>query len=670
MTSEVAALRALAVDCGVQLRYTDVFGRRQSASTDALVAVLAALGAADRPALAAESLRARHALRRSRALPPTVVAWDGRLRALARAPRAPDRLRAVVEGDDGSSLALPISVAPAPHGQAQLEASVVGLPPGVHRLHVHQGRATSTAWLVVAPVRSYSSGVPRRGWGVFSPVYALRDGPDFGTGHLGHLLALGRWLAGSGASYLAVLPMLATFLGPASQGVPVDPSPYAPASRRHWNEALLDPAILGAASTARTRADLVDWAEVGDRVRQALDRAIATAGSSDERAVRRLARSDPDALRYARFRAALEHDGREPRELGLPPEDDPTVRRHLFAQLLARRSITEVVDGLAGSGVGLLLDLPVGVHPRGYDVWDKPELFVRGMSVGAPPDPFFEQGQSWGFPPSHPEASSAEGHAVFSRCLAHHMAPAAALRIDHVMGLHRTFWIPDGFEARDGVYVRGPRDELFAVVCAASHRYRCRVVGEDLGTVPTSVRRALARHDILGVWVAEFGFGAAANVHSTAERPVRVRPPRRSVASLSTYDTPTFAAWWCAADVEWRRRLGHLDAAGARAERRARRAGRARAGEMLGVGGGDPVLTTEAVTEAALARLGASDAEVVLVALEELWGETRAQNIPGTGAEVPNWSRRHDRSLRRVCRDPAISAQLTTLARARQAGTP
>src|SRR5262249_39176471 len=159
--------------------------------------------------------------------------------------------------------------------------------------------------------------------------------------------------------------------------------------------------------------------------------------------------------------------------------DDPAVRRHLLAQVLAAREIERLAAGLAAHDVGLLLDLPVGVHPSGYDVWCAPELFVPHVSVGAPPDDFFAAGQSWGFPPPHPAAPSREGHATFDASLAHQMRPAAALRVDHVMGLHRLFWIPDGIAPRDGTYVRGPGEELFAVLCAASHRLECRLVGEN-----------------------------------------------------------------------------------------------------------------------------------------------------------------------------------------------
>jgi 4-alpha-glucanotransferase len=339
-------------------------------------------------------------------------------------------------------------------------------------------------------------------------------------------------------------------------------------------------------------------------------------------------RDDPDLLRYARFRGALEHTGRPD---ALPGADEPAVRRHVLAQVLARRAVADLATHLDRRGVGLLLDLPVGVHPQGYDTWCRPELYVRGVSVGAPPDDFFTDGQNWGFAPPHPETTSAEGHATFAADLAHHMDPAAVLRVDHVMGLRRLFWIPDGFTPHDGVYVRSPADELFAVLSAASHRHRCRIVGENLGTVPPAVERALARHDVLGMWIAQFSWPGDAG-----DRGRLPSPPRRSIASLSTHDTATFPAWWERLDPATRDRVAvalglPADADGADA------------------------------TRAAAARVAGGPSELTVVALADLWGETEPQNLPGTGGDTPNWRRRHRRTLAEVHGDPGLAAALRAI---------
>ncbi len=174
------------------------------------------------------------------------------------------------------------ATAPAPNSTIAIEARLPDVAPGLHRIVVEDGRHSETATLVAAPLRSYVADSFRHGWGVFAPTYALRGGPDLGSGHLGHLECLGRWLGKNGGSYVATLPLLPTFLGPIRTGVPLDPSPYTPVSRRYWNEALLDPAVLGVRPAPRPPSSTVDWARVGDRVRRALDGAVARA--ADRRA--------------------------------------------------------------------------------------------------------------------------------------------------------------------------------------------------------------------------------------------------------------------------------------------------------------------------------------------------------------------------------------------------
>src|SRR5690606_27044500 len=144
----------------------------------------------------------------------------------------------------------------------------------------------------------------------------------------------------------------------------------------------------------------------------------------------------------------------------------------------------ELSAGLRARGQRLYLDLPLGVHPAGYDVWSRRELFAGGASAGSPPDAFFSLGQNWGFPPLRPDALRETGHAYVIDVLRATLRHAGMLRIDHVMALHRLFWIPAGMEARDGVYVRYPAEELYAVHCLESARHAAVIVGEDLGTVP------------------------------------------------------------------------------------------------------------------------------------------------------------------------------------------
>ncbi len=251
---------------------------------------------------------------------------------------------------------------------------------------------------------------------------------------------------------------------------------------------------------------------------------------------------------YAAFRAAW--DARKapwptwpaPARDGLLREGDfggQAKRYHLFVQWALHLQLRELSSGPRKL---LYLDLPLGASYDGYDVWRRRDLFALEASAGAPPDDFFTKGQDWGFPPLHPERSREEGHAYFRECLANQLRYAGTLRIDHVMGLHRFFWIPKGAGPAEGTYVRYPAEELYAVACLESVRHRARIVGEDLGTVPRYVRPAMARHGILRMFVAQFGL-------SPDPRRALGGIPRACVASVNTHDMPTFASFW--------KRIGH-----------------------------------------------------------------------------------------------------------------
>jgi len=231
-------------------------------------------------------------------------------------------------------------------------------------------------------------------------------------------------------------------------------------------------------------------------------------------------------------------------------------------------------------------------------------------------DTFFTGGQDWGFPPLHPERIRREGFRYFAACLRHSMRHAALLRVDHVMALQRLFWVPHGFPASEGVYVRYPAEELYAVLCRESRRSRCAVVGEDLGTVPAETRSALRRHRVLRMFVVQYELGA------DPRRPTRP-VPSDCVAMLNTHDMPPFEAFWRGAA--------------------ARPLGRAllrflRAAHVIPVNAGIP--RGAEMAGALLQRLARSRCALVLVNPEDHWGELEPQNVPGTGPPRANWTRK------------------------------
>jgi len=283
------------------------------------------------------------------------------------------------------------------------------------------------------------------------------------------------------------------------------------------------------------------------------------------------------------------------------------------------------------------------------------------MSAGAPPDDFFAEGQTWGFPPLSPEASRRQAHRHLRDVLGHHMGVAGILRLDHVMGMHRLFWVPDGMSARDGVYVRAPRDELFAVVAIEARRHDCVVIGEDLGTVPDEIRVAMDDHALLGMYVAEFNQPSWPGAGLTA-------PRNDQLASIDTHDTPTFAGWLHGLDIDRRHVLGQLGDDQADHERAERRRQVKNLAAFLVSRGdvakhynvnGEP--DEHVLLEGLLRFLGDSDAPAVLVSLDDIVGERNPQNVPGTLVDRPNWVQRFPIPLERLDRDERLGAVLRAL---------
>jgi glycogen operon protein len=262
------------------------------------------------------------------------------------------------------------------------------------------------------------------------------------------------------------------------------------------------------------------------------------------------------------------------------------------------------------------------------------------VAIGAPPDPFSTAGQNWNLPPPNPATLMASACAGFGDLLAANMRHAGALRIDHVMGLSRLFWIPEGATAAEGAYVQYPLDVLLGVLATESVRARCLVVGEDLGTVPEGFRERLAAVDVLSyrvLWFERDGSGFAAPS----------RYPAKAVACVSTHDLPTIAGWWTGTDIAEKRSLGLLDADGAadaEAERLAAKRALADAIDKAGVAEGVPMDASaphDAAVTAAIHRYAcASPSAVVLIQADDLAGETAALNLPGTDRARPNWRRK------------------------------
>jgi 4-alpha-glucanotransferase len=702
-TGGMGPLGRLARAYGVQTAYNDIAHKRVTASPRTILAVLRALGAPlEKAEDARDALREHEQARWRRPCDPVVVAWDGNGGELP--VRLPQTLSDVRNGfrlrlEDGSALELPCDLSRIPVAQereVEGERYVMkkidlpgGLPWGYHVMTVEIRGETSETLVLSAPRKAYRSGEgeEEKSWGVFLPLYAIHSQNGMGSGDLTDLSSLMEWVSGMGGTVAGTLPLLAAFLSE-----PFNPSPYAPASRLFWNEFYLDVTRVpefAACTPARELFSSPGFREKVDALRasplvdyrrgMALKRKVIEelalsffSGNDPGRreAFREFLAANPEAEGYASFRATGERQ-RTPWAAWAPPlkngaitpedYDEKARRYHLYAQWVVGEQVRAISKRFRERGEELYLDLPLGVSYDSYDVWRQRNLFVLDVSAGAPPDDFFTRGQDWGFPPLHPVRNREEGFRYFRECLRHQFRHAGILRIDHVMGLHRFFFVPKGIPPGEGTYVRYPAEEMYAVLSLESHRHGVRLVGEDLGTVPSYVRPAMARHGLSRMSVVQYEISPDPD---RALKPV----PAGSLGCLNTHDMPPFASFWEGRDIDDRLALGLLDEKGSREERamrsRVKRALAAflrRQGWLKGSGSG-----AEEVLAACLSLLAGSKAGVVIVNLEDLYLETNPQNVPGTSKERPNWRRKARHGFEEIREMPRVIRILREVDRLRK----
>ncbi|MER6215582.1 MULTISPECIES: 4-alpha-glucanotransferase [unclassified Streptomyces] len=556
-----------------------------------------------------------------RLLPPTVVQWRGEPapEALTGLP-AGTRLRVTLE--DGA-------------GEAQWD---LRLPLGVHRLSAAtpDGR-TAGATLIVAPDRAPAA--PERTHGLLVQLYSLLSEGSWGMGDLADLAELARWAASThGAGFLQVNPLHA-----AVPGTPTDPSPYRPASRRFPDPVYLRVEDLPEWEACPHREALAALAERGGQLRREVLEKGALIDRDAVWALKRAAlellysvpRTPAREAAYRAFRAA-QGEGLDAHAAWCASAagEDPAERADFHAWLVwltdtqltaAQRTARE-----AGMEVGIVHDLAVGVHPDGSDASTGP-FHARRVSVGAPPDAFNARGQDWGLPPWRPDALEAAAYAPFRALLRGVFRYAGALRVDHVMGLFRLWWIPEGTPPAEGTYVSYDGEAMLAVLVLEAHRAGALVVGEDLGTVEPGVRQALARRGILGtsvLWFERDWAGDGSPLDPGAWR-------ADCLATATTHDLPPTAAKLAGAHVELRDRLGLLTrpVEQERAEDAADTAEWLRLLDGLGLEAKDE----EGAVRALYAFLLRTPARLVGVWLPDTVGDRRPQNLPGTWDQYPNW---------------------------------
>ncbi|MBI5508056.1 MAG: 1,4-alpha-glucan branching protein GlgB [Deltaproteobacteria bacterium] len=700
MSDAQPMLAELAELYGVQTSYEDVIRGNRQVKVESLLAVLRSLGAAvasldDVP----KAIRERREELWRRVIEPVAVAWDGQAPEISvRLPASVSTGRWVAtletEGGEkrraaGTIASLPVTASAEVEGTKYVARtlSLAGeIPHGYHRLRLELPHGTFDAHVIAAASRAF---VPQsvhdgRAWGTFMPLYSLHTARSRGIADLEDLGALLDFTRAAGGELVGTLPILASYLDE-----PCAPSPYTPMSRLFWNELYLALDLIPELEGSARAKELYEKIEAGGdaravdykgvmaakrRVLEILAPAFFAAGAKRREAFDAFCVARPQVHDYAKFRAAVEltrktwhawttkqRDG----ELTERDYDAGGYRYHLFVQWLMHQQLETLIHKRRDQGVGLYLDLPLGVHPDGYDVWRERAVFFRDLAAGAPPDALSMTGQNWGFPGLHPEQCRQQGYRYVASCIRQHAQVAAALRIDHVMGLHRLFLIPTGMDAKDGAYVRYPADELYAVLSLESNRGRCLIVGEDLGTVPPAVRPTMARHGIQRMYVGQFELRDEPFAALTP-------PPPSSFASFDTHDTATFAGYFQGRDLDDQVELGGTDAA--TAEREKTRRAKLKATLTRFLRRHDRLVDEEpelhALLSACLVELAASDAAGLMVTLEDLWLEAEPQNVPGTLHERPNWSRRARLALEAIRERPEIMAALQAIDTARKTKSP
>ncbi|HTZ16506.1 MAG TPA: 4-alpha-glucanotransferase [Mycobacterium sp.] len=558
------------------------------------------------------------------------------------------------------------------------------LPPGWYQIHTGDGQRST---LVAAPQQ-----VPRTPatWGWMLQLYALRSTHSWGIGDLGDLQEFVAWTATEhGAGAVLLNPLHAP--GPTH---PVQPSPYTPSSRRFANPLALrienldayrraEPATRAevdalrvSATTERIDHDLVWTAKRGalELLWRAEGRPAPSGGSLDAGGLRDWATycalAERHGGRWSRWPEPL-RDVAAPAVAQARRQLAPRVAFHAWVQERCAEQLTAArqTSRDAGMALGILHDLAVGVDADGADAWALADVLATGVSIGAPPDNFTPPGQDWGLPPWRPDRLAATGYAALRDMLRAVLAHANGLRIDHVAGLWRLWWIPPGDGPDRGTYVHYDADVMLAVLALEAHRANATVVGEDLGTVEPEVTKALSDNGMLGCAVSWF-----IRDESTPGQPLLppAEWPSRAAASLSTHDLPTAAGFLRGEHVRARAERGLLDDVAAEQAT----ADRERA-EWLALLRSEGLLPQadeasepdEAAIILAMHRLlAATPSRLKLISPYDVLGEPRQPNLPGTIDEYPNWRLPLPQTLEQLREDPRVAritaAYRTTTSRA------
>ena len=706
------ALRELADRVGIIAEYTDQTGHEQRRTSDATrVALLAVMGLdASSEAAARRTLEELDARERARLLAPArVVEAGARELGEVLVPGGEDWPGSVnwtieLRSEDGTVRRKQGRANRRRDGRFCFDLPS-GIDVGYHSLRLTVGirgseRAAEQRLIVVPPSCPRADAKLRRQrvYGLTANLYTVRSERNWGVGDLTDLADLVSWCGELGAAFVGINPLHAL----RNEGG--DISPYSPVSRLYRNTLYIDVdavpelahspearEIMASGAFLRDRERLrraarLDYHVVAELKRAVLERlhrtfrARAAADPSDKRArgYRAFLEREGELLRHFATFSAIEESlatasGRPaswrewPEELRDPRSDAvarfrdehaEAVDLHQWLQFEMDCQLAGIAKraGKSGLPIGLYQDLAIGTSPDGSDVWMFPGLFLDGASVGAPPDPYSAEGQNWGLPPIDPRALLDDRYEYWVRLVRSALRHSGALRMDHVMGLFRQFWIPAGRSGRDGAYVRFPERDLLGILALEATRAGALVVGEDLGTVPEEVPPALEKWGLLSSKVLYFERAKDGSFQPSASY------ARDSLATANTHDMPTIAGLWSGRDVELRRAVGLIGGREVAQAERERTKEKARLLERLAAEGIlDEGYEPEVgeLRDAVHAFLRRTASWLVGISLDDIMLEKEPVNVPGVGPEkFPSWTRRLGISLEQLRRQPGVRRAL------------
>ena len=660
---------------GVATEYWDWQGRHVLVSSDAIRAVLTALGVE-----AGSDDAVEHALAEvdlvpwRRTLPPTVVTRAGWTARVAAHVPAGTGVRVDVVLEDGT--VRPLRQVDHWVADREVDGRLLGeatfevpgdLPTGWHSLVAHVDvapvdPASVEATLVVTPQRLELPPAVARGRvvGLQAQLYQVRSAESWGVGDLGDLADLATWAAGAhDADFVLINPLHAAEPVP-----PVEPSPYLPTTRRFVNPLYLRvediPEVAGLEHAAHRR---VVTLAAGARALNAEDRIDRDAAWTAKREALRLVfdagltasrrssfeefcvREGDGLLTFATWCALAEVHGlpwtgwdaelQDPSSAAVGTfrqrhADDVDFHRWLQWLLEQQLAAAQADARTAGMSLGVVHDLAVGVHPVGADAWGLGDALARGVTVGAPPDQFNQLGQDWSQPPWRPDRLAELGYAPFRDMVRTVLRDSGGIRVDHIIGLFRLWWIPAGGTPADGTYVHYDHEALLGILVLEAQRAGAVVIGEDLGVVAPHVRDYMSERGLVGTSILWFEW--------EDDRP---KPPEHyrdlCLSTVTTHDLPPSAGYLSLQHVAVREELGLLTRP-VEEERAQEEASIARLRDACVVRGLlTPGAGVDATVEALHRWMALTPSRMLAVALADVVGDLRAVNQPGTNDEYPNW---------------------------------